>query len=72
MEIHKKKLNPSAPTIRDLLKIHKTVSPIRPVVNWRNAPAYKLAKLLSRQLQVHIPLPYKEQSESSRKCGIAL
>jgi hypothetical protein len=34
-------LNPSTPTIRGLLKIHKNNSPIRPVINWRNAPVYK-------------------------------
>jgi hypothetical protein len=40
-------LNPSTPTIRGLIKIHKTDSRIRPVLNWQNAPAYKLAKMLS-------------------------
>jgi hypothetical protein len=34
-------LNPTAPKIRGLTKIHKIDSPIRPVVNWKNAPAYK-------------------------------
>jgi hypothetical protein len=34
-------LNPSAPTIRGLLKVHKDNCPIRPVINWENAPAYK-------------------------------
>ena len=51
-------LNPSAPTIRGLIKIHKTDQPIRPIVNWRNAPAYKLAKLLAHTIQEHTPLPY--------------
>jgi hypothetical protein len=51
-------LNPSAPTIRGLLKIHKTDSSIRPVANWQNAPAYKLAKFLSKQLQIHVSLLY--------------
>jgi hypothetical protein len=51
-------LNPSAPTIRGLLKIHKNNSPVRPVINWRKARAYKLAKLLSKQLQTHILMPY--------------
>ena len=41
-------LNPSAPTISGLLKIHKFDSPIRPVVNWKQAPAYKIAKILSK------------------------
>ena len=53
-------LNPTSPTIRGLIKIHKENSPIRPTVNWKNAPGYKLAKMLSKKkkIGVHIPLPY--------------
>jgi hypothetical protein len=40
-------LNPSPPNLRGLPKIHKPDTPIRPVVNWRNAPAYRLANLVS-------------------------
>ena len=36
-------LNPSVPTIRDLLKIHKKAARIRPIINWKNAPVYKIA-----------------------------
>jgi len=32
-------LNPSAPTIKGLMKIHKPDQPIRPIVNWHNAPS---------------------------------
>jgi small-conductance mechanosensitive channel len=51
-------LNPTSPTIRGLLKVHKEGAPIRPIVNWKNAPAYKLAKMLVRNIHAHIPLPY--------------
>jgi hypothetical protein len=51
-------LNPTHPSIRGLLKIHKDQCPIRPIVNWTNAPAYKLSKLLNHLLKTHIPLPY--------------
>ena len=51
-------LNPSAPTIRSLVKLHKPDLPIRPVVNWCNAPAYKLAKLFTQKIQLLTPLPY--------------
>jgi hypothetical protein len=44
-------LNPSAPTIRGLVKLHKVDQPIRPVVNWRNPPAYKLSKLLAEKIK---------------------
>jgi hypothetical protein len=51
-------LNPTAPTIRVLVKVHKEGAPIRPIINWKNAPAYKLAKLLARKMKTYIPLPY--------------
>ena len=51
-------LNPSAPTIRGLVKLHKVDQPIRPVVNWRNAPAYKLSKLLAGKIKQFTSLPY--------------
>jgi hypothetical protein len=58
-------LNPTAPTIRGLIKIHKEDSPIRPIVNWKNAPAYKLVKMLVKKLQIHIPLPYTFPSHTN-------
>jgi hypothetical protein len=51
-------LNPTTPRMTGLIKTHKTESPIRPVVNWKNAPAYKLAIKLVEMLQTHTPLPY--------------
>jgi hypothetical protein len=51
-------MNPHPPNIRGLLKIHKLEAPIRPVVNWQHAPAYKLAKLLPDRLQHELQLPY--------------
>ena len=51
-------LNPMAPTIRDLVKIDKEGAPVRPIIKWRNAPAHKLAKMLTKKLHTYIPLPY--------------
>jgi hypothetical protein len=51
-------LNPPPPVIRGLIKIHKEDSSIRPIVNWKNAPAYRLAEMLSEKLGIYIPLPY--------------
>jgi hypothetical protein len=31
-------LNPTVLTMRGLIKLHKENTPIRPVINWRNAP----------------------------------
>jgi len=43
-------MNPSAPSIKGLIKLHKPDQPIRPVVNWQNAPAYKLSKLFTNKI----------------------
>ena len=51
-------LNSSAPTTRGLVKLHKIDQPIGPVVNWRNAPAYKLSKLFALKIKQLTPLPY--------------
>jgi hypothetical protein len=58
-------MNPVAPTIRGMLKIHKADAPIRPVINWRNAPAYKLAKVVTKRLQMYVPLPYTFNEKNS-------
>jgi hypothetical protein len=50
-------LNLSAPNIHGLIKIHKPQQPIRPIVNWKNVPAYKLAKFFSSILNQAISLP---------------
>jgi hypothetical protein len=51
-------MNPSAPTIKGLITVHKPGHPIRPVVNWRNTPAYKLARLLTHQIRQLAPLQH--------------
>ena len=43
--------------MRGLIKIHEEGTPIRPVVNFRNAPSYKLARMLTDILKTHIPMP---------------
>jgi len=43
--------------LRGLIKIHKEGTPICPVVNFRNAPSYKLARMLTDILKTHIPVP---------------
>jgi hypothetical protein len=51
-------LNQTALSLKGLTKIHKLEAPIRPVVNWKNAPAYKAAKTVTKNLLTYIPLPY--------------
>lgn len=49
-------LNSTALTIRGLIKIHKEDCPIWPIVNRKNAPAYKQAKMLSKKLKLYISI----------------
>jgi hypothetical protein len=50
-------MNPSAPSFRGLIKIHKHDQSIRPVVNWRRAPAYQLSKLFTNTINNLAPVP---------------
>lgn len=58
-------LNPSSPMIRGLIKIHKADSPIWPIINWKEAPAYKIAGMLVKNLETFIPLPYTVNVKNS-------
>jgi hypothetical protein len=51
-------LNPSPPQFHGLVKVNKTNKLICPDINWRCAPAYKLAQHLVNILTTYIPLPY--------------
>ena len=44
------------PTLKTQLKLHKTDIAIRPVINNRTAPAYKLARYLTKALDQYISL----------------
>jgi len=50
-------MNPTAPTIKGLIKIHKPEHLNRPLVNWRGAPAYKLVRLFTQKIRQLAPLP---------------
>lgn len=47
-------LKPTVPKIRGLVKIHKEDALIRPIVNWKNAQACKLAKMLYKKSSNYI------------------
>ena len=59
-------MNPSAPTIKGLIKLHKPDQPIRPVVNWKNAPAYKLAQSFTLKIKQLAPPPNTYNIENTR------
>jgi hypothetical protein len=51
-------MHPSPPPqFHGQTKVYKTNMPIRPVINWKQTPAYKLAQYLVHILNTHIPLP---------------
>jgi hypothetical protein len=59
-------MNPSAPTIKGLIKLHTPGQPIRPVVNWRNAPAHNLTRSFSQKIRQLAPLPNTYNIENTR------
>jgi len=59
-------MNPTAPTTKGLIKKHKPEHPIRPVVKWRGAPAYKLARLLTQKMKQLAPLPTRNNVDNTR------
>jgi hypothetical protein len=43
-------MNPKAPRMHATIKLHNQNIPIRPIINWKNAPGHKLAKHLAKLL----------------------
>jgi hypothetical protein len=41
-------INPKAPNLKGLIKLHNQDLPIRRIVNWKNAPLYQTAKLFKK------------------------
>lgn len=52
-------MNPKPPQLRTQIKTHKPGNPIRPVVNFRSAPAYKISKKIGRILKDKLKLQNK-------------
>lgn len=62
---HLKAMNPTAPSLRGLPKVHKPNVPIRPLVNYTSAPSYKLAKKLETILKNNIILEHNHSVKNS-------
>jgi hypothetical protein len=45
-------MNPTAPTLHATVKLHKENKPIRPIINWKGAPAYELAEQLTNAAKI--------------------
>jgi hypothetical protein len=51
-------MNPAPPSLHHTIKLHKSNTPIRPIINWKNAPTYELVKHLTKTLCNYLRLPY--------------
>jgi hypothetical protein len=47
------------------IKLNKENKYIRQIINWKNAPAYELAKQLSKTLHNYLQLPYTHNIQTS-------
>jgi hypothetical protein len=55
MEVYKHK--PKRPCLYGTISLRKQEKPIRPIVNWKNCPAYKVAKHVNEILRETLQLP---------------
>jgi hypothetical protein len=54
-----------APNLHATIKLYKQNTPIRPVVNWKNLPAYNLAKFVTNTLKETLDLPFTYNIKNS-------
>jgi hypothetical protein len=59
-------MNPMAPSLHATIKLHKPNTPIKPIVNWKNAPAYEIAEQLTNTLHNYLYLPYTYNACNSK------
>jgi hypothetical protein len=57
-------MKPKGPTLRATTELHNQNTPIKPIINQRNVPAYKLARHPKRILCIclHLPNTYNIQN----------
>jgi hypothetical protein len=65
MEVKEHEPYPPPPVINGLIKLHKEKNPIRPVINMRTSPSYKLAGFVSKCLGKLLNLPFSFNVKNS-------
>ena len=60
-------IKPTAPKLNAYIKTHKENEPIRPVIDNTQAPAYKTAKFIGKQIKIHINLPNMYVTTNSKE-----
>ena len=58
-------IKPAARKLNVALKTHKENQPIRPIINNRQAPAYKIARYVNKRLQNLINIPNEYNAKNS-------
>jgi galactitol-specific phosphotransferase system IIB component len=53
-----RKCNTKRERLHATIEFHKPNAPSRPIINWKNAPAYELTRQLTKTLQNYLNLPY--------------
>jgi hypothetical protein len=53
------------PNLHATIKLHKQNTPIRRVVNWKNSPAYNMAKYVTNTLKETLNLPFRNNIKNS-------
>ena len=59
--------NPEAPKFKCQIKLHKENHPVRPIISFIGAPAYKLSKECSKILKVYYDFEKKHSIENNKK-----
>jgi hypothetical protein len=62
-------MKPQAPKLNVAIKLHKDTAPIRPIVNYRNAPSYHIAKIIANWLKNNFDLPVMCNIKNSIECA---
>jgi hypothetical protein len=58
-------IKPTAPSLNAYIKTHKQDEPVRPMINNMQAPSYRIAKFLNKNLQSLIQLPNTYTTKNS-------
>jgi hypothetical protein len=62
-------MNPQATKLNVLIKLHKETQSIRPVVHYKCAPTYKIAKFMAEWLKQNLDLPYTYTITNTSQCA---
>jgi hypothetical protein len=65
-------MNPRAPLIHGLIKVHKQHRPLRRIVNWKESRGYKIGKHIKPLLKGVLTFPYSFNVQNSHSLAQSL